>query len=98
MVAERRPALVIEIVEQRRHPPRLFVLAELAGVAADGGFDRHGVLQQAVPFGVLGEQTPGVLAIQVHRFRQTVMITALMKSMKKAPTIGTTRNARGAGP
>ena len=32
------------------------------------------------------------------RMEQTVMITALMKSMKKAPTIGTTRNARGAGP
>ena len=26
------------------------------------------------------------------------MISALVKSMKKAPTIGTTRKARGAGP
>ena len=27
-----------------------------------------------------------------------VMITAFVKSMKNAPTMGTTRNARGAGP
>ena len=27
-----------------------------------------------------------------------VMISAFVKSMKNAPTIGTTRNARGAGP
>jgi hypothetical protein len=36
------------------------------------------------------------------RYRQkltrVVMISALVKSMKKAPTMGTTRKARGAGP
>ena len=33
-----------------------------------------------------------------RKFRKAVMIRAFVKSMKKAPTIGTTRNARGAGP
>ena len=79
-------------------PHAVFVLAERAGVAAHRGLDRQRVLQQAVALGVLGQQRPGVVAIQVHRFRQTVMMTALTKSMKKAPTIGTTRKARGAGP
>ncbi len=32
------------------------------------------------------------------RFRNSVMISAFVKSMKNAPTIGATRNARGAGP
>ena len=70
----------------------------LPRVAAHRGLDGQRVLQQALALRVLGQQRPGVLAIQVHMFRQTVMITALMKSMKKAPTIGTTRKARGAGP
>ena len=32
------------------------------------------------------------------RLRKIVMMIAFVKSMKNAPTIGTTRNARGAGP
>jgi len=35
---------------------------------------------------------------QPQMLRQAVMISALAKSMKNAPTIGATRNARGAGP
>ena len=35
---------------------------------------------------------------QVITFRNSVMMSALVKSMKNAPTIGATRNARGAGP
>jgi hypothetical protein len=35
---------------------------------------------------------------QPQMLRHAVMISALVKSMKNAPTIGATRNARGAGP
>jgi hypothetical protein len=42
MIAERRPALVVEVVEQRRDAPGLLVLAE-PGVAAHRGLDAQHV-------------------------------------------------------
>src|SRR5207302_1874439 len=37
VIVERRPSLVVEVVEQADNPPRVFVLAERARVAADRG-------------------------------------------------------------
>src|SRR5438067_3275002 len=63
MIAERRPALVVEVVQQRGDAPGVFVFPELPRVAAHRGFDRHRVFQQAVAFRVLGQERPGVVAI-----------------------------------
>src|SRR4029077_4911898 len=49
-------ALVVEIVEQGDGGPGLFVLVELARVAADGGFDGEHVLAQALARGPLGHE------------------------------------------
>src|SRR5262245_20071827 len=98
MIAERRPPLVVEVVEQADRAPVVLVLAERARVAAHRDLDRQRMFQQAVALGVLLQQLPGVVSIHAHMFRQMVMMTAFMKSMKNAPTMGTTRNARGAGP
>src|SRR5262249_49929043 len=92
MIAARPPAFVVEVVEEADDAPVVLVFADLAGVAAQGGLDRQRMFQQAVARGVFGEQLPGVVAIQAHMFRQIVMMTALTKSMKNAPTMGTTRN------
>ena len=39
-----------------------------------------------------------VSVVHFQKFRKSVISRALTKSIKNAPTIGTTRNARGAGP
>jgi len=36
--------------------------------------------------------------LHLQKLRMVTMRTELVKSMKNAPTMGTTRNARGAGP
>src|SRR4029078_1108875 len=108
VILQVRILLVVEIVEERGIAPEQLVLAELAGVAAHRGLDGEGVLQQALALGVRREQRPGARAgnrqqvgkVGRHRWRSrnSVMMIALVKSMKKAPTIGTTRKARGAAP
>ena len=63
MIAERRPALVVEVVQQRGDAPAFLVLAELLRVAAHGGLDGQRVLQQAVALRVLGQEGPGIVSI-----------------------------------
>jgi len=45
-----------------------------------------------------GNYFSGKPGFYLNIFRKTVIIRAFVKSMKKAPTIGTTRKARGARP
>ena len=78
-------------MEERDDAPAGFILTEEARVAPDGGFDRQRVLQQAFTLRVLRQQRPGVVACQLHMFRHTVISSAFVKSMKNAPTMGTTR-------
>src|SRR5690606_36992496 len=56
----------------------------------------HDVACEALGFHAksLGDADPP----QANTFRKTVMINAFAKSMKNTPTIGATKNARGAGP
>ena len=75
MIAERRIALVVEVVEQRDDAPLLFVLAELPRVAAHRGFDRERMLAQALALRPLSQELPGgvardaVMAAQGYRVR-----------------------------
>jgi hypothetical protein len=57
-----RPALVVEVMQQRRDAPELFVSAGFAGVGADAGFDGEHVFAQAFGSGVFAEKFPGVIA------------------------------------
>ena len=47
---------------------------------------------------LLAQASPPLPSYQARKFRNSVMMIALVKSMKNAPTIGATRKARGAGP
>ena len=60
VIAKRRVALVVEIVQQRDDAPRVFVLAEGARVAAHRGLDRQGVLQETLALRVFVQELPGV--------------------------------------
>src|SRR5581483_8190051 len=75
VIAERRPAFVVEVVEQRRDAPFLFVLAELARVAADRRLHGERVLQQALALRVLVQQRPGIVAIH-GKFQHLMSLTA----------------------
>jgi len=50
------------------------------------------------PAGPDPRRRPSFPDAYLRMFRQTVMSRAFVKSMKKAPTMGTTRKARGARP
>src|SRR5262249_24546315 len=65
-VAELWPALVIETVQQRSYAPVAFASANLARVSTYSRLDGHRVLQQAFTGRVLGQQLPGIIAIQSH--------------------------------
>src|SRR5438477_10398927 len=56
------PTLVVEIVQQRRDSPRLFVGASFAGVGADAGFYCQHVFAQRFGLRVFAYQFPGVFA------------------------------------
>src|SRR5579863_1827672 len=59
-----RPALVVKIVEQRRHSPQFLVPAEFAGVGANAGLDGQRMLAQALALGVFTQQLPRIVAIR----------------------------------
>ncbi len=63
------PALVIEVMKQRRDAPKLFISVLLARVGADAGLDREHVLAQALRFGEFAQQLPGIVACG-HAFLQ----------------------------
>src|SRR3972149_6343 len=68
------------------------------GAGARGGGPRGGGAPGAGGGGGGGvSRGCGAAPPYLRRFRKAVMMIALVKSMKKAPTIGTTRKARGAG-
>ena len=96
MIAERRPPLVVEVVEQRRDAPALLVLAELPRVAAHRGLDGQRVLQQAVALGVLGQQRPGVVSIH-GKFPHLMPNTARVPSPESRATTLDTEFHRGLG-
>src|SRR5262249_42025088 len=58
MVAERRPALVVEVVQEGGHAPLVFVPAELPRVAAHGRLHGQRVLEQTVALRVLRQEGP----------------------------------------
>src|SRR5579884_1854166 len=60
VLVERRVYLVVEVVQERRHPPQLLVLAEAARVRRGGRLDRERVAQQRLAGGVAGQRLPGV--------------------------------------
>jgi hypothetical protein len=64
MVLAIRKLLVIEIVDERDKPPRVFVLAVQPRVAAHGRFDRQQVLSQTLALHMLGDECPGAIACQ----------------------------------
>jgi hypothetical protein len=66
--------LVIKVVEQAHHPPQLWVLAELLGVAAHGGLDGQHVRPEVLAVGVLDDQGPGVCAC-LSLYRHGVLLT-----------------------
>jgi len=63
------PALVIEIMEQRRDAPNLLIGGLLARVGANAGFDGKHVLAQALRFSEFAQQLPGIVACG-HAFLQ----------------------------
>src|SRR3990172_2722219 len=58
MVAVVGPAFIVKIVEQGGEPPEFFVVAELAGIGADTGFDGQGMLAQAIACSEFTEKVP----------------------------------------
>jgi len=62
------PALVIEIVEQGREAPELFIGAGFAGVGADAGFYGEHVLAQGFGFRVFADEIPSVFAGWQEKF------------------------------
>src|SRR5262249_48793575 len=64
MIAKRRPALVVEVVQKADNPPLVFALAELPRIAAKGCLDGQRVLQQAFSGRVLIQQAPRFVAVE----------------------------------
>src|SRR5712692_2989684 len=67
MVGVVGPTLVVEIVQQRRQAPELFIGAKLARIGAHAGFHRQRMLAQVLVLCVLAQQGPGVVATR-HRW------------------------------
>lgn len=55
------PALVVEVMEERGESPTLLILALLAGVGTDAGFDSKHMLAEGLGLSVLAEQFPGIV-------------------------------------
>src|ERR1700680_1034066 len=56
------PALIVEIVQQRRKSPSLFISALLPGISANASFHRQHMLAQTLRLRVLAKQFPGIIA------------------------------------
>src|SRR5688500_13123960 len=63
-----RPALVVEIVQQRDHRPVLFRLPPETRVAAERGLDAEHVLPQALGLRIFSHERPGGVTRQCHHF------------------------------
>src|SRR5207247_10068075 len=72
------PALVIEIVQQRRGAPERFIGALFAGISAHAGFHGQRVLAQTFRLRVLAQEIPGILTRR-HSFSssQATELTAM---------------------
>ena len=66
VLVERGVDLVVEVVQQRRHPPELLVLAEPDGIGGGRGLDGQGVAQERLALRVTGERLPGLFAGRIH--------------------------------
>jgi UDP-N-acetylglucosamine 1-carboxyvinyltransferase len=66
VLVERGVDLVVEVVEQRGHPPELLVLAEAPRIGRRRGLDRERMPQKRLVLRVLGEGRPGLFACRVQ--------------------------------
>ena len=66
MLVQRGVDFVVEVVQERGHPPELLVLSETLCVRAHGGLDRECVAQQRLALGVAVEGLPGALSGRLH--------------------------------
>jgi UDP-N-acetylglucosamine 1-carboxyvinyltransferase len=87
VLVERGVDLVVEVVQQRGHPPELLVLFETLCVGAHRGLDCKRMAQQRLALGVAVEGLPGTLSGRFHdgariapRMAQTVVTEAVSES------------------
>src|SRR5262249_23134905 len=66
MLVERRVHLIVEVVQERRDPPELLVLAELARVEPRRRLDGERVAPERLALRVLGERRPRLFASQIQ--------------------------------
>ena len=66
VLVERRVDLVVEVVQERRDPPELLVLAVPARVPAHGRLDGERVAAERLALCVAGERLPGLVACGGH--------------------------------
>ena len=66
MLVESWVDLVVEVVEQRRATPQVFVLTEVAGVPAGRCLDSQRMTEQGLARRVSGQGRPGVVTGHVH--------------------------------
>src|SRR5579872_6572095 len=62
MLVQAGVALVVEVVEEARQAPQLFVLAEFAGIGTHGRLYRQHVPAQALTLGPFRHESPGLVA------------------------------------
>src|SRR5690349_19888513 len=66
MLVERGVDLVVEVVQERRHPPKLHVAAEPRRIRRGRRLDRERVPKKGLAFRVAGERLPGLSTGRRH--------------------------------
>src|SRR5262245_45346044 len=93
----RRWHLVGEVVQQRRDPPLLLVLAELARVGGGGRLDREGMSQKRLALRVARQGLPGAFAGRLHSTADPTVTTVQQMCCKSPESLACPKRGKYTG-